>query len=264
MTGDSGITFVLTSCGRFDLLHETLASFLAFNTAPIARFVVVEDSGDAAVGDVLARFDVDFDLLLNSPPCGQMRSIDRGYARVETPYIFHCEDDWRFFRRGFVEDSLRVLERSARASVVVCRRTGQNPIHDALVAATAVECVGGVAIRFPPVDADATWGGYSMNPGLRRLSDCRRLGSFQRWGSEAAASLWFKREGMGIGILESPACETTGRERHVRDAFAEAALPSLHEHADRRDGYGGVARNAPCPCGSGNRYKHCHGSAAGG
>ncbi|MCB2067800.1 MAG: SEC-C domain-containing protein, partial [Erythrobacter sp.] len=23
-----------------------------------------------------------------------------------------------------------------------------------------------------------------------------------------------------------------------------------------------VSRNAPCPCGSGNKYKHCHGAAA--
>ena len=23
--------------------------------------------------------------------------------------------------------------------------------------------------------------------------------------------------------------------------------------------WGGVARNAPCPCGSGKKFKHCHG-----
>ena len=34
--------------------------------------------------------------------------------------------------------------------------------------------------------------------------------------------------------------------------------------ADRDNPYAGkeVSRNAPCPCGSGNKYKHCHGAAA--
>ncbi|MGD1934995.1 MAG: SEC-C metal-binding domain-containing protein, partial [Candidatus Phaeomarinobacter sp.] len=26
--------------------------------------------------------------------------------------------------------------------------------------------------------------------------------------------------------------------------------------------WGKVARNAPCPCGSGKKYKHCHGAVA--
>ncbi|MGZ3250587.1 MAG: SEC-C metal-binding domain-containing protein, partial [Croceibacterium sp.] len=32
---------------------------------------------------------------------------------------------------------------------------------------------------------------------------------------------------------------------------------------DRDNPYAGmdVSRNAPCPCGSGNKYKHCHGAA---
>jgi preprotein translocase subunit SecA len=40
-------------------------------------------------------------------------------------------------------------------------------------------------------------------------------------------------------------------------------LPPLPQ----RDGEGGVveaplSRNAPCPCGSGKKYKHCHGQLA--
>ncbi|MCQ5167817.1 hypothetical protein NE645_17870, partial [Roseburia hominis] len=27
-----------------------------------------------------------------------------------TAYIFHCEDDWEFYRPGFVEDSRAILE----------------------------------------------------------------------------------------------------------------------------------------------------------
>lgn len=106
MTSSPEITFVLTSCGRFDLLAETMVTFLEHNTAPIARWIVVEDSGNDNVRTVLGGVDAPLEFLVNDPPVGQIRSIDRAYALVDTPYVFHCEDDWRFFRAGFVEESL--------------------------------------------------------------------------------------------------------------------------------------------------------------
>jgi SEC-C motif len=255
------ITFVLTSCGRFDLLADTIASFLACNTAPIARYVVIEDSGDAAVRDVLASFDCKLELLFNDVRRGQMASIDRAYSTVSTPYIFHCEDDWRFFRPGFVEESLLLLENDANISAVMCRRLGQNALHDMIANSVSVSCLGSVDFRQPALDVNRVWGGYHFNPGLRRLADYRRIGSFAQQGHEAEASVWFMRQGMGIAVLENPACETTGAgARHVHDSFAP-----LRWHERRGDVAPGGAnkpgsRNEPCHCGSGQRYKHCHGA----
>jgi hypothetical protein len=176
MTGSTDITFVLTSCGRFDLLADTLRTFLASNTAEISHYVIVEDSGDPQISDVLASFDTRFELLLNDPPRGQMASIDLAYAHVHTPYIFHCEDDWRFFRGGFVEESLQLLEQIATISTVKCRRGGQNDLHDQIVYSAGVSRLGEIEYRQPALDAHPVWGGYSLNPGLRRLSDWRAVG----------------------------------------------------------------------------------------
>lgn len=41
---------------------------------------------------------------------GQIKSIDLAYQEVKTDYIFHCEDDWLFYRSGFIEDSMTILE----------------------------------------------------------------------------------------------------------------------------------------------------------
>jgi len=38
------VTAVITSCGRFDLLEETLDSFFEFNTYPIKKIIITEDS----------------------------------------------------------------------------------------------------------------------------------------------------------------------------------------------------------------------------
>jgi preprotein translocase subunit SecA len=42
-------------------------------------------------------------------------------------------------------------------------------------------------------------------------------------------------------------------------AGTQAAETLLREPAERA-GYGKVGRNQPCPCGSGKKYKHCHGA----
>ena len=43
---------------------------------------------------------------------------------------------------------------------------------------------------------------------------------------------------------------------------ADAAETLVHEPAEQQAAYGKVGRNQPCPCGSGKKYKHCHGAAA--
>jgi SEC-C motif len=260
MTGSTAISFVLTSCARFDLLSETLASFLASNTAPIERYVIVEDSGDRRVRDVLASFDQTFELVFNDPPRGQMASIDLAYSGVDTPYIFHCEDDWRFFRQGFVEESLQLLEAIPSISTVKCRRAGQNALHDRITYSAEMKRLRDIEYRQPALDAHPIWGGYSLNPGLRRLADWRALGSFAACGHERDLSLWFKGRGMGIASLERPACETTGHGRHVHDVFAPASWNAAIGSMPPLDTSAPGSRNALCPCGSGRRYKRCHGA----
>jgi len=259
MTPDREITFVLTSCGRFDLLEETVRTFVASNTAPIARWLVVEDSGRPGVRDAVAGTGIPFEFIVNDPPVGQMASIDRAYAAVTTPYIFHGEDDWRFFRGGFVEESLVLLERLPEVSAVMCRRAGQNRLHDAIVASAPRRELEGVAYRMPSIHADDVWFGYGFNPGLRRLADVRAIGSFASRGHEKHASLWFKRRGMGMASLEAPACETTGRGRHVADPVAPAGIATRARERPPGAVAAPASRNDPCPCGSGERYKRCHG-----
>ena len=58
-------------------------------------------------------------------------------------------------------------------------------------------------------------------------------------------------EGGGVGVLEAPARVTVG-------AAADVARVDPDDPAT----WGGTARNAPCPCGSGKKFKHCHGRMA--
>ena len=97
------VTVVLTSCGRLDLLTKTIESFNKFNTYPITKFIFIDDSGDIKfkkkankiLTSLLKKYD--YSLIFNENRQGQIKSVDYAYSMVETPYIFHLEDDWEFY-----------------------------------------------------------------------------------------------------------------------------------------------------------------------
>ena len=105
------ISFVLTSCGRVDLLDPTLESFFEFNTYKLEKLYLVEDSVNQDVYEhIKKKWNGKLKLIFNKKKKGQIQSIVDNYAKVKTPYIFHCEDDWVYTRGNFIEDSLKILK----------------------------------------------------------------------------------------------------------------------------------------------------------
>ena len=107
----SDVTFFLTSCKRHDLLKICLESFQKYNTYPIQRGIIIEDS-DQDIGwcrDVLTSIP-QLELINTGGRQGQIKNIDRCYATIDTKYVFHCEDDFEFIKSGFIEPSVMLLE----------------------------------------------------------------------------------------------------------------------------------------------------------
>lgn len=207
-------TVVVTSCRRFDLLQPSLLSLRASLDVAPRRWIVVEDSSDAGVHDCVRSAGVDATILLNGVQMGQMRSIDRAYAEVSTPYVFHTEDDWTFHRSGFIRESHTLLEAYPKLSMVGLRsRPDQNPLVRNM---PALEHQGiGYFVLDPTLHPE--YFSYCFNPGLRRLSDYRLVAPFAPLGDEADVSYAFKRHGFAIANLEVDAVRHIGWERHVED-----------------------------------------------
>jgi hypothetical protein len=173
-----GVSVVLTSCGRPDLLVETLDSFFRFNTFPITKFILVEDGH--AILDVACQyqFNCDHELICTGERVGQMAAIDYAYSRVETEYVFHLEDDWQFYATGFIEKSMQILERYPQCLQVYLRAlndTNGHPIH------RWVHREKGVIWRRMKYGFKAfggKWNGFSLNPGLRRVADYSAIGGY--------------------------------------------------------------------------------------
>lgn len=222
----SPVTVVVTACNRPDLLEQTLDSFFNFNTYQhIAQVIVVEDSGIPGANDRLkGKHAKRVTWLDNETRLGQIAAIDRAYALVKTPYIFHCEEDWEFYETGFIEASMAILEANQKVIMVWLRAhsdTMDHPLDENFLGSAKTSCGDEVKYRMMALDYGC-WHGFSFNPGLRRLEDYRiffpggfsqRL-FFDRWSpyeAEAQISEVYKLFGYYAVILDVP----TGFVRHI-------------------------------------------------
>jgi hypothetical protein len=191
------VAFVLTSCGRWDLLEKTLDSFLECNTYPIKDYIIVEDSGNK---DIVERIKSKYpfvQILENEIPIGQLKSIDKAYSAVTTPYIFHCEDDWFFHTEGdFIKESIDILESSPACLQVWLRDNEDNP-HKS----------------YDVVPEWEGWNGFSFNPGLRRLSDYGLIRPYSQYKDERAIDQKYKSLGYYSKILPKTYCYHIGYNR---------------------------------------------------
>ncbi|MEL6266957.1 MAG: glycosyltransferase family A protein [Pseudomonadota bacterium] len=217
---------VLTSCGRFDLLDRTLESLLPRLDPVPHRFVLIEDSTDTGVEAVAARHDfrgAELVTIVNETQLGQMRAIDRAYARVETPYVLHCEDDWSF-TRPFVAEAHRILEARDDVSIVLARDRATMRPEIQRMATTEVE---GIAVLLMDPRAHPEYFGMSFNPGLWRLTDYQALAPLAALGHEADVSLAMKQRGKRSALLLEPAYHHIGDDAHVHDPTQPAKARTL-------------------------------------
>jgi hypothetical protein len=221
----SDTTFVLTACGRPDLLERAIDSFLRYNSYPIVQYIVVEDSGDVSVNDHLKPKYAHLPITWIEEPRnrGLMSCMDDAYSRVKTKYIFHCEDDWEFYRAGFIEQSRAILEKSPAVMQVWIRAendTNNHPIENDVFLATSE--FGPVFFSLMGNGFHRVYYGYSTNPGLRRLSDYRLLGAHSPYKHEINVSIAYHKLLFRAAIIRgSGFVRHLGEGRHIHDPFAD-------------------------------------------
>lgn len=195
------VTAVITSCGRFRQLARLLDSVRRHVDHPLARILLIEDSGDRHAHAVAAASGLAMEVHVAPRRRGQLASIDHAYAMVRTPWILHLEDDYLFTRSGYVADALAVLRAADDVSMASGRRwDGAFNGH-----AGAAAALGGVAVRLPPRAAHPSWFGYAFHTGLRRRREWERFGPFAPYRREWDVSYAMKRAGLRMAYLARPA-----------------------------------------------------------
>lgn len=215
------ITFVCTSCGRWDLLEKTLRSFLRFNTFPVDKYIIIDnpqssdpfvyrkDSEKEFIKNIFPEHEKSkVEVILNETNYGQVISIDLAYSMVDTKYIFHCEDDWEFYNSGFIESSLVLLHHDPKILNVNIRErnNGEKGSEHPILAGGNVY---GIEYNTYMPNYCGVYHGFSWNPGLRRKSDYGLIAPFKKWGNEEGMNYAYQQLGFYA------VCTTKSYCRHI-------------------------------------------------
>ncbi len=223
------ITVVIPSCNRGALLGQTLASLAPHVIRHKMSVLIGENCKctmdiEKTVAEQVSLLTLENVRLLDltSPRfpepsvTNQLRAIDLLYAEVETPYIFHCEDDWWLDDYDFITPSRIILQ--SHPEVTIIRITGDlyHPHADLTTRQTIVRNdVPNVSFCYSNYGGPAgLYGAFSFHPGLRRTSDyVEYYRPFSRFGHESQISTFGKTLGHREAILEGAHARHIGFEQ---------------------------------------------------
>lgn len=217
------IDVILTSCGRWDLLHTTLRTFFSVNTYPVNKFIINEDKGMdnysqldfETVHNIQREFNKTL-WLCSAQREGQIISLDRLMEKVTTEYYFTLEDDWKTIKDGFIERSIEVLEKYPKCNQVQLRGFGNINGHPAYLDDGIWKLQKGY---------NKKWDGFGFNPSVRRLSDYNLLEKYSNhtkfkkdhpWESEIAIGKIYSSMGYFTAVLPEIYITHIGDNRGIR------------------------------------------------
>lgn len=226
------VSFVMTACGRPDLMEKTLDSFFKFNTYPIERYIITEDSMDPEVFKECERLNAKkyankLEFVFNNPKLGQSKSIDLAYSMIDSEYVFHCEEDWEFYDDEFIEQSLSILKADPQVLQAWIRPKTDRILND--IKPDIYE-IAGVKVRdvlpksFMVKGAGSNGGdlivrdymGFSWNPGLKRMSDYKLLkNGYSGISAEHMIDAFYRSHKNGYKVVSISESDDQGFVRHI-------------------------------------------------
>jgi len=165
------VDVILTSYARYDLLEQALDSFYEYNDYPISNFFIHEDYGlenmnedqKMAMQQLQEKYP-DIQWMCPEQRQGQINALDALWRNVSTPYCLQMEDDWLVYRKGFISDSIEVLEQKPK--IVMCYLREHNDVNG-----HPVEITGNGVYDLMSRNYKGMWHGYSFNFSVKRLED---------------------------------------------------------------------------------------------
>lgn len=229
------VTLFITSCGRPNLMKITFESFVKYNTYPIKKVILCEDSGNKGIVDFIKNLSpYQIEIFYNEQRIGQMKTIEKYIKYVNTPFVFHLEDDYEFFDYGFIELSFKILDSDPNISQVLLqdeqhflnwgykedignplcyRLLTNNPYNPGL--SNGQNCCN---------NGDGALNVFSWRPSLKRLDIALLRIPYELWDDEYTIQLEINKRGYyavvsKIGCNKTPKgfCKHIGETSHVSE-----------------------------------------------
>ena len=170
------VTAVITSFNRFDLLTQCVCSLEKYFKGEI---IIIEDSANAEMKEkVIAQFS-HHTLVFNQENLGLIKSIDKAYSMVKTPFVFHTEDDYVFLKDGFIEHSVTVLESDYSINMVWIK--GLDEAERTHYPLSGLRMIGNVPYHIvlpKSPESKHSWKGFCFQCGLRRMEAYHEVGLY--------------------------------------------------------------------------------------
>jgi hypothetical protein len=211
---NKNVTLCITSYDRFDLLKQTIDSFISLNTYPIERIAIIEDSTKQDIKNkILQEYGDKVDLIFNENRIGQAPAIDKLYNTVTTKYIFHTEDDYLYSgNSNFIKESIDLLEEREDVHQVWVKHFSDfagescNQFENNIL-----QTVGGTKYKMLKSPFYG-WCGFSWFPGLRRLEDYHKI-------FPTGYTPFITAEYLTSGVQTEAACNTHALKQGYRAAY---------------------------------------------
>jgi hypothetical protein len=202
------VTCIITSCNRIDLLNRTFDSIILTNTYPIKKYIIIEDSGKIECNLFIKKKypNLNIELVYNTPKLGQHSSIDKAYSMVDTDYIFHCEEDWEFYKEGYIEYSFKILDSSPK--ILSCWLREDNDTNGHPIEPT-YQSYENIKYRLMSKNWGKGWHGFTFNPTLIRVSDYNLIKPYSQYKDEQIISTKYNNLGFSAAKCDG------GYVRHI-------------------------------------------------
>jgi hypothetical protein len=213
------VTLFITSCGRPNLLKKTLESFVKFNTYPIKNVILCEDSGVKGIVDFakdILPYPITF--CYNDTRIGQMKTIEKYTQLINTPYVFHLEDDYEFFKSGFIEMSFTLLHSDPKISQVLLEDE-QYIFASVNINSKMKKVMSNNIGDVTANNGDGPLSCYSWRPSLKRIEIHKMRMPYELWDDEYTIQLHLNKLGYYsvIPTNEIGFCRHIGKDAHVEN-----------------------------------------------
>ena len=205
------VTFCITMGRRPELLRQTLDSLR--DLLPSMPVLGINDFRDSETSNMFRAICPHGRLIDPGRKLGHHAAIDALYAQVATPYIFHCEDDWRFTGYDFLAPSIALLNSEPLMSSVCLRTLSDMGADERSGAILHTSAAGQDYSRLDGMHDQ--WYGYTFNPHIGRLALWRDMGGFAQFRKERHISRHLRQQGRFVAYGAPGMCAHIGEDNSV-------------------------------------------------
>lgn len=213
------VTLCLTVGKRPGELKRTLHTLLALQS--FGRVIAINDFRDEPTNQAFLEACPDGELICLDRQLGHHGAVDYMYSKVQTPYVFHCEDDWLFDESLDLNKAIFLLN-ALPAATQVCFR-GLQDFNLADEEEKQINEYSEQGVNYYRIDhLHPQWHGFTFNPSVFNIDLWGRLGGFSAFKKERHISRKLRSQGRYIAYVAPGACV------HIGGGVSVSQQPKWH------------------------------------